>query len=111
MAGGLEGGRGGILGLRRLVDEYEEPIRADLLGYGRSLDELGLTLSWHELRSWLRYPPAASAYGRVRAAEAAEIAAKAAEDAAEAAKPEEERIVGRGSGLPIDEMLEYLEWT
>lgn len=110
MARRVQGRRGGILGLRRLVTEYEEPITADFLAAGRSLDELGITLSWFELRCWLRYPPAGSAYGRIRAAEAAEQAAREAEEAAEAAKPEDERTIGRGSALPADELMEFIGW-
>jgi hypothetical protein len=107
---GVQGRRGKILGLRRLVDEYEEPIRADFLGYGRSLDELGVTLSYFDLLAWLRHPPARYSYGRLRAQEAAAQAAKEAEDAAEAAKPEDERVIGRNSALPADELMEFIGW-
>jgi hypothetical protein len=95
---------GGILGLRGLVTEYEEHIAADFLACGRSIDEIGVTMSWFELRSWLRRPPPDSWYGRTRAAEAAE-------EAAEAAKPEDQRRVGgKSDALPIDELDEFLGW-
>lgn len=103
MGQGIEGRRGKILGLRALLDEYEEAIASDLLDRGRSIHEIGVTISWWEFVCWLRHlNPADSAYARIRAHEAAEEA-----------KPDDERVVGGGKGdvLPIDELNEWLGWT
>lgn len=49
MAGGVGDQRGGILSLCRLIERYGEAIEFDLLQVGRSLDELGDSLSWRDL--------------------------------------------------------------
>lgn len=97
----LAGRRGKILGLRALLDEYEEAIASDLLDRGRSIHEIGVSVDWWEFRSWLRHlTPTNSAYARIRAHEAAEEA-----------KPEHERAVGgKGDALTIGEMNKWLKW-
>ena len=49
MDGGLHDWPGGITSLCRLIDRYGEAIEYDLLMAGRSLDQLGYTLSWRDL--------------------------------------------------------------
>lgn len=68
MAGRVEGGRPGIRGLLRLLDdrEYEEALQADLLDRGKSLDDLGRSLSWWDLRCIIRWLPPHAAVVRLR---------------------------------------------
>lgn len=98
---GVEAQPGGILGLREFVDEHEEAIAADLMAVGRSIHEIGATISWLELRAWIRHPRAGTALAH-------ELAAMAAEEA----KPEDERVVGTkpGSAIPLDELNSWLGW-
>lgn len=60
MGAGVEHWRGGILSLCRLIDQYGEAVEYDLLMSGRSLDEIGYTLSWRDLwvlvRRWQKTP-------------------------------------------------------
>lgn len=66
MAGGVEGRHGGIQGLLRLLDDrkIEGAIQSDLLDRGRSLEELGDSLSWWDLWCIVEHLPAKSAYRR-----------------------------------------------
>jgi hypothetical protein len=62
---GLGDHRGGILGLLRLLDAHGEAIRSDLFRAGRSLDDLGSPgFSWLDLRAFLTWSPASSAFIR-----------------------------------------------
>lgn len=101
MGQGVEDFRGGILGLREFVDEHEEALAVDLMAVGRSIHEIGVTISWLELRAWIHHPRAGTALAQ-------ELAAIAAEEA----KPEDERAVGTkpGSAIPIDELNSWLGW-
>lgn len=54
MAGGVHGQRGGILALCRLIERYGDALEYDLLCSGRSLDELGDSLSWRDLQVLVR---------------------------------------------------------
>lgn len=67
MAATFRGRAGGIAGLRRFLTEYGEAVEWDMARYwpGRSLLELYRgTLSWRELRVFLRYLPTDSATAR-----------------------------------------------
>lgn len=67
MAEALWCGAGGISGLRRFLEEYGEAVEWDIPRYwpGRSLLELYRgTMSWRELRVFLRYLPNDSATRR-----------------------------------------------
>ncbi|MEU9310859.1 hypothetical protein [Streptomyces sp. NPDC048256] len=67
MAEAIWRGAGGISGLRRFLTEYGEAVEWDMARYwpGRSLLELYRgTLSWRELRVFLRYLPTDSATAR-----------------------------------------------
>ena len=50
MAGSLTGDLGGIFALCRLIDRHGEAVEYDLLMAGRSLDDLGDTLTWRDLK-------------------------------------------------------------
>ncbi|MDV8066387.1 hypothetical protein R4P64_07710 [Rhodococcus sp. IEGM 1366] len=67
MAGRIEPVGGKIRSLLRLLrrDGVEGAIRSDLINAGRSLDELGRTLSWLDFDAWLTYLPGSSAYRRL----------------------------------------------
>ncbi|WP_148209186.1 hypothetical protein [Rhodococcus erythropolis] len=67
MAGRVEAASGKIRSLLRLLrrDGVEGAIRSDLLDRGRSLDELGRTLSWLDFDAWLTHLPGDSAYRRL----------------------------------------------
>ncbi|MCZ9635160.1 hypothetical protein [Rhodococcus sp. BH5] len=67
LARGVEDPRGKIRSLLRLLrrDGVEGAIRSDLLVIGRSLDELGRTLSWLDFDAWLSNLPGRSAYRRL----------------------------------------------
>lgn len=98
MEGLVEGGRGGILELLRVVADFEEFIAYDLLSLGHSLDELGHSLSWWDLKIILRQHPGryAGELHRLRELEATPI---------------EERTIGsKADALPIDEMNTFLGW-
>lgn len=49
MAGSIGREPGGILAVCRLIEAHGEAVETDLLLMGRSLDELGLSLSWRDL--------------------------------------------------------------
>ncbi|WP_156175102.1 MULTISPECIES: hypothetical protein [unclassified Leucobacter] len=64
MAGGVLHRAGGILALCRLIDRHGNAIEYDLLMAGRSLDDLGYSLSWRDLqvlvKRWQRTPGTAT---------------------------------------------------
>ena len=64
MAGGFRHHAGGIFALCRLIERHEDAIEYDLLMSGRSLDDLGHSLSWRELlvltRHWQSLPGTAT---------------------------------------------------
>lgn len=97
----IQGWRGGILGLREFVAEHEEAIAADLFAIGRSIHEIGYTISRYELGAWLRHLTESSALVR-----------KLREQARIDATPEDQRVVGgaKGDALPIDELNKWLGW-
>ncbi|MBF6133513.1 hypothetical protein IU501_10930 [Nocardia otitidiscaviarum] len=98
MGQGIAGHRGGILGLLDLVAEFEEFIAYDLLSVGRNLDELGYSLSWWDLRTFLRRHNG-------------EYARECRRLAAIEATPEDQRHVGsKADALPFDELNSWLGW-
>jgi hypothetical protein len=64
VAGSVEHHGGGIFSLCRLIERYAEAIEFDLLVAGRSLDDLGWSLSWRDLlvliKRWQRVPGTAT---------------------------------------------------
>lgn len=54
MAGGFRGELGGIFALCRLIERHGDAIEFDLLQAGRSLDDLGVTMSWRDLSVLVR---------------------------------------------------------
>ncbi|WP_067507966.1 hypothetical protein [Nocardia puris] len=100
MGSGVEDDAGGILGLLQFLEGHEEAIAADLLDRGRSIHEIGHTISWIELRAWIKHSPPDS---RLTAELCAELA--------EQAKGEDERTIGGGDdSMTIAEMNAYLGW-
>lgn len=100
MEGLLESRRGGILGLRRFVNEHAEAIAVDLLAVGRSIHEIGRTISWFEIKAWIAKPPESSVLLR----DLRYTAAEERERQKNAALPEDRRTVGsRADAMPIDE--------
>lgn len=112
MAGLVEGDRGGILGLRRYVNDHAEAIAVDLLASGRSIYDIGDTISWFEIKAWIAKPPESSVLLRDIRQAAAEKAAKEAAEKAEQAKPVDARVVGGkpGDAIPINELNTWLGW-
>lgn len=106
MEGLLEGGRGGILGLRRFVTEHAEAFAVDLLTTGRSIHDITRTISWFEIKAWIAKPPESSVLLRDLRRAAAEEAARQAN----AALPEDRRVVGsKADAIPVDEFDAW--WT
>ncbi|MGW6121507.1 hypothetical protein ACWFRF_20865 [Nocardia sp. NPDC055165] len=77
-----------------------------MLAIGRSIHEIGRTVSWFELKSWIAKPPESSVLLRDLRRAAAEDAAVAAN----AALPEDRRVVGtKADAMPVDEFDAW--WT
>lgn len=72
MGGRIGDAGGGILGLHRQLIAHGEAVHRDLFVIGRSLDELGHTMSWRDLGAFLRWAPPESAYARSLRGDAAE---------------------------------------
>ena len=66
MAEGFGNLGGGIYGILRELDAYEDAIRADLIHIGRSLDDVPDRLSWRDLKAILQTAPRDSAYARAK---------------------------------------------
>jgi hypothetical protein len=94
----VQGRRGGILELLEVVADFEEFITYDLLSLGHSLDELGHSLSWWDLKVVLRQHPGRYAQELQRRREI------------EAAPVEERTVGGKADALSIDEMNTFLGW-
>lgn len=83
-----------------------------MLAVGRSIHEIGDTISWSEIRAWIAKPPESSVLLRDIRRAAAEQAEKEAAEKAEQALPTDQRAVGNKSGdaIPIDELNTWLGW-
>lgn len=98
MEGLVQGGRGGILELLQVVKDFEEFINYDLLSLGHSLDELGYSLSWWDVKVVLRQHSGRYAQEFIRRRELESMPA------------EKRPISGKDDALSIEDMNVFLGW-